>query len=155
MATRDELFFTEFDFLAIDVDDHIGMFSSAGFGPLPVAVLADPERELDALDTTELLPRITDTVGSFFGRPAPNGDYSSWLSWVQRGLFAYDWKGAYGPYTSVGVPAEPVRHAALTPIASRLGALPRLTVCFADCNVVDLAASGVAVDPAPDPRTTP
>ena len=145
---RRAFFGLEFDFLAVDDDDHVAVFSSAGYGPLPVAVLDEPEREQEAVEATELLPVVSRVsaadIGSGFELP-----------FAERGLFAYDWEDTYGPYRRVATPETPALLGSMNRIASQFGALPRLPTCFLDADVVDLASMGVGLAADPDPRAPP
>ena len=86
---------SEFDFLAIDDKGQVAVFSHGGWGPIPRAIVDRWEQAIKAVEATERLP-VTTTA-----QEAPGGpdDYSSWwLTKVERGLFAYDWRNTYGPY---------------------------------------------------------
>jgi hypothetical protein len=148
MVDRRVFFSVEFDFLAVDDDDHVAVFSSAGYGPLPLAVLDQPELEQEAVEATELLPIVSNIKDA----PIGGGDYHFWLARVERGLFAYDWENTYGPYQRVAIPETPAALGAMKPIRSRLGALPRLPTSFLDSEFVDLASLGVELSLAADPR---
>jgi hypothetical protein len=147
MVDRRVFFGLEFDFLALDDDDYVAVFSSAGYGPLPLAVLGDPDSVREAVEATELLPVVSEVEHA---RRA--GDWSFWLLRAERGLFAYDWDQSYGPYRRVVSPVSPATLASMESLPTRLGALPRLPTRFGDSEVIELAALGVAVSTEPDPR---
>ena len=92
----------EFDWFAVDGRGHVGHFATAGFGPIPVAVLERLD-ELRHLDQRVLkLEVVGDAVGHLAGR------IEDWLEMAQRGLFAYDWKHWGGPYQRAATPARPI-----------------------------------------------
>ncbi len=138
MVERRDFFGLEFDFLAVDDDDHVAFFSSAGYGPLPVAVLDRPEREQEAVEAVEALPIVSE-IGH---RPVGEGDFSFWLIRVERGLFVYDWERTYGPYRRLAAPVSPVSIDAMDAIREHLGALPRVATKFGESDIVDLAVPG-------------
>jgi hypothetical protein len=102
----------EFDWFAVDAAGHIGHFSTAGFGPVPLPVLV----RLDAPKLDELwslgegmlrLPVVGEATGHLPGR------IDDWLGMARRGLFSYDWQHWSGPYQRAATPSVPVRVTAL------------------------------------------
>jgi hypothetical protein len=103
----------EFDWFAIDTAGHIGHFSTAGYGPVPVAILD----RLDAPQTDELwslgkrlleLPVIGQASGNLPGR------IDDWREMARRGLFSFDWQHWSGPYVRAATPDVPVTVEALS-----------------------------------------
>jgi hypothetical protein len=102
----------EFDWFAVDTAGHIGHFSTAGFGPVPLSIL-------DSLDHTQkdevwllgeqllALPVIGRATGHLPGR------IDDWLELARRGLFGFDWKHWSGPYRRAATPSVPIEFAAL------------------------------------------
>src|SRR4051794_24033155 len=74
---------SEFDWFAVDGYGYVGHFSSAGFGPVPVAILAHFE-ELRDLDSRM---RGSPIVGEATGHLP--GLIDDWLEMARRGLFSY------------------------------------------------------------------
>ena len=95
----------EFDWLGVDREGFIALFSSAGFGPVPKA----------ALDEEQFLTNITGRVSKlpFLGACRSIGSHgvcTDWVSAAQRGLFAYDWvQGSGTYYRLVAIPSVPIR----------------------------------------------
>ena len=105
----------EFDWFAVDAVGHIGHFSTAGWGPVPLRVLD----RLDAAHTDALwslgkrlleLPVVGQATGH---RP---GRMDDWLELARRGLFCFDWQQNFsGPYQRIATPSIPVRAPACPP----------------------------------------
>jgi hypothetical protein len=92
----------EFDWFAVDCEGHIGHFATAGFGPVPSAVLARLD-ELRKLDERVLsLPAIGEATGHL------SCVIDDWLDMARRGLFAYDWQHWSGPYLRAATPSAPI-----------------------------------------------
>lgn len=88
----EELFPEGWDYawIASDVDGHLGIFTNAGQGPIPTAVLV--QREL-ADETEELIRRLPERgVGEMLVTFPRSDDY---ISFARRGLFAYDWRDVH------------------------------------------------------------
>lgn len=106
----------EFDWFAVDGEGHVGHFASAGFGPVPLAVLDGLDR-LRGLD--EQLFR------GLRNPPMPELIALRGISWddmVWLGLYSYDWQHWGGPYHRVGAPRQPLR---VTDMPEDLGLLVR------------------------------
>jgi hypothetical protein len=97
----------EFDWFAVDADGHVGHFSTAGYGPVPLPVL----ERLDAARLDELwslgerlldLPEVGQATGHLPGR------IDDWLQLARRGLFGFDWKHWSGPYLRAATPSVAV-----------------------------------------------
>jgi hypothetical protein len=102
----------EFDWFAIDTAGHIGHFSTAGYGPVPVAILD----RLDTPQTDELWSlgtRLLDlpVIGVASGHLP--GKIDDWREMARRGLFSFDWQHWSGPYVRAATPGVPVTVAAL------------------------------------------
>jgi hypothetical protein len=107
----------EFDWFAVDGDGYVGHFATAGYGPVPTAVL-DRFNELRELDgRVSGLPVVGAAVGHLPGR------IDDWLAMAQRGLFSYDWQHWSGPYRRAATPSVPVR---VTELPDELRALVRV-----------------------------
>jgi hypothetical protein len=103
----EDLHRAEFDFVVVDADGHVALFSTAGFGPVPesslslpdIAHLPDPEGAL-----LQLLHIVG--VGKPEGRgPGAAGD---WLALGARGVFVFSWLPHQGPYERLVTPSRPV-----------------------------------------------
>lgn len=116
----------EFDWFAVDASGHVGHFSTAGFGPVPLSVLD----RLDAAKTDELwslgrrllnLPVIGPATGHLPER------IEDWLESARRGLFSFDWpfpslcsRYIEHSYCRAATPSVPVELVALSPELQRL-----------------------------------
>jgi hypothetical protein len=118
-VSRDAFVGYEFDWFAVDAAGHVGHFSTAGYGLVPLPVLD----RLDAAQTAELwslgerllaLPVIGRATGH---RP---GQLDDWLEFARRGLFSFDWQHWSGPYQRAATPSVPVGVAALPTELQRL-----------------------------------
>jgi hypothetical protein len=110
---------SEFDWFGVDAAGHVGHFSTAGFGPVPLPVLdrldAAQEHELWSLGKRLLeLPVIGTSAGHLPGR------IDDWLEFARRGLFGFDWKHWSGPYLRAATPGVPIGAAALPAELRRL-----------------------------------
>lgn len=114
----------EFDWFAVDAAGHVGHFSTAGYGPVPLPVLDRLDRaQEDALwslgERLLGLPVIGQATGHLPGR------IDDWLELARRGLFGFDWKHWSGPYLRAAVPSVPV---GVADLPAELQALVRLVV---------------------------
>ena len=114
----------EFDWFAVDGVGHVGHFSTAGWGPVPLAILD----RLDGAEADELWSLrgrmlVLPVLGTAAGHVP--GVIDNWLEMARRGLFAYDWKHWCGPYCRAATPSHPVDVAA---IPSELGRAVELVV---------------------------
>jgi hypothetical protein len=99
----------DYAWLAVDADGHVAVFTSAGQGPIPAAVLADRERADQAEDLVFDLPERGD-YELLVSLPRPD----DFIAFARRGLFAYDWwdvhriKGHTFRYELLARPKVPV-----------------------------------------------
>lgn len=105
----------DYPWLAIDAEGHIGIFTNAGEGPIPIAVLADratvdrtlwPEQyptekmptavwaNRAAVDRAEELVRKL-PERSEYRMLATRTRPDDFIGFARRGLFAYDWQDAH------------------------------------------------------------
>ncbi len=108
--TRDDILGLEFDWLAVDQDGHIGLFSTAGGGRAPQAFLANTDLHdtgFDALMGMEARSTLK------LRREIKPGLENTWNEVACRGVFAFDSDPNGGPYRLVAAPDRPlnVRHA--------------------------------------------
>jgi len=124
---REELWGWEWDFLAVDAAGAVALLSSAGHGPIPAGVLNHRllvERAVSELVDLPILGAVADR------RDAGNqsADYSDWFAMSERGLFAYDWQGAYRLVSS---PTDAISISTLSPTIREAASLLTLPVRFA------------------------
>ena len=97
----------EFDWLGIDCNGRVAVFSNAGYGPLPATVNERPADVDAALERAGELPAIgsAGTVENSGG-----GDYSFWYCYSAKGFYTYDWRVEGGPYRRLFVTHCPNQH---------------------------------------------
>jgi hypothetical protein len=76
----------EFDWFALDAAGNIGLFSSAGFGPVPT--------------TVQLHFQMHDHAATHLDWRAPE----VWKACAEQGLFVFDWQHWNGPYLKLEQP---------------------------------------------------
>jgi hypothetical protein len=124
----------DYAWLATDAAGHVAVFTNAGQGPIPTAVLAD---RLGS-DQAELLIRaLRERCDSQMLVTLPRPD--DFLAFARRGLFAYDWQdfqrdmGWPHRYELLARPAFPVTVEELTgEMATLVGRVRFQTLRFAD-----------------------
>jgi hypothetical protein len=116
----------DYAWLAVDAVGHVAIFTNAGLGPIPAAVLADREKVDRAEELVRQLPERCD-YELFVTMPRPD-DY---VAFARRGLFAYDWEDAHRKtghtrrYELVTRPNRPVLVEELDPAVATLAELVR------------------------------
>jgi hypothetical protein len=83
----------EFDWFALDAEGNIGLFSSAGFGPVPANV------QLHFLGHDQAASQIDWRVPEV------------WKECASHGLFVFDWQHWNGPYLKVEQPTSEIEAA--------------------------------------------
>lgn len=134
----------ELDWLALDANDHVAIFSAAGHGPIPRIVaqhLDDVEKAIESLRSLPILGECSEC-------PTGDDDYSFWIEPARRGIFGYDWGGTdVPPYARVTAPSRPVTIREIDEDLIRNAAsLVRLPIDFSSARAVDdqqLEAFGV------------
>lgn len=117
--------------LVCDRDNHVGAFVTAGAGPIPTAIL---ESSLPAEEGEKLIRSLAPTT-TVHASPRP-GDVESFVTMAHRGVFVYDWQGAY---ELVAAPDEPVRVDFFQGQLAEISSIVRLAnVSFAGERVVDI-----------------
>jgi hypothetical protein len=128
MGGREQVEGGEFDWFAVDGCGHIGHFATAGYGPIPAAVLARLNGIRDLDEQILQLPVVGDATGHLPGK------IEDWLEMARRGLFAYDWKHWHGPSQRAATPSTPI---GLAGLPRDLREMVRL-VTWAGVNFADL-----------------
>jgi hypothetical protein len=131
----------ELDWLALDVDEHVGLFSTGGYGPVPRVVverLEDVERAIGRLSLLKV-------VGPCADSPVGSGHYESWTEPCRRGLFGFDWGPVRtSPYSRLTVPSRPVHVRELDDaLVGEAAALVRLSVDFQLATAIQVEDLGV------------
>src|SRR3954469_17979389 len=78
---------SEFDWLAHDDRNHVGVLSSAGRGPVPDAVVAAAVKSPRLEEVFNQLPVICDAVWA----PGTHQNSQEWFEMARRGLYSFDW----------------------------------------------------------------
>jgi hypothetical protein len=118
-VSREAFVGREFDWFAVDVAGHVGHFSTAGFGPVPLPVL-DRLDEARADELWSLGKRLLELPVTGRATGHLPGRIDDWLEFGRRGLFSFDWQLWPGPYLRAATPSIPLGVAALSPELRRL-----------------------------------
>ncbi len=102
--TAEEISGLEYDWLGMDSDGHVALFSTAGGGYPPNGFLQDTEVHYAAISVLLSLPETTKAV---FSPELPPHCVNAWRLAAQRGLFAFDSDLDGGPYRRVAAPELP------------------------------------------------
>jgi hypothetical protein len=98
---------TELDWLAMDMDEYVGLFSTGGHGPVPAAVVANLDVVVRAVASLKDLPVRGDCAST---PDRATGNFSFWIEPCQRGLFGFDWGPVEGgPFARLTVPKAPIK----------------------------------------------
>jgi hypothetical protein len=131
---REDAVGLEYDWLAVDADGFVALFSTAGAGFVPDALLRDPEGFDGAIDAILEMPART--IADCDRELAP-GRLNTWRRVAERGLFAFDSDPLGGPYRLVAKPHAPVRANGLpSSVASVAGRIVLPTVSFKNATEV-------------------
>jgi hypothetical protein len=135
MIKREDAEGLEYDWLAVDAEGFVALFSTAGAGFAPAELLRDPEGFDAAISAILKTPART---AADCGRDLPPGRVNTWRLVAERGLFAFDSDPLGGPYQLIAKPHIPVRAADLpTAIASVAGRIVLPAVSFKSANEVN------------------
>jgi len=125
----------EYDWLAVDAEGFVALFSTAGAGFVPDELLRDPEGFDAAIKALLGMPARTTAK---CGRDLPPGRVNTWRLVAERGLFAFDSDPLGGPYRLIAKPHVAVRARDLPPeISSVVGRIALTTVSFKVANEVN------------------
>jgi len=122
----------EHDWLGVDLQGHVAVFTTAGYGPVPMEVdqhLADVDAALDRVGQLPVIGSACDTV-----RRSADGDYPDWDAYSAKGFYAYDWQGQEngGPYLRLSSPAVPISVSQLPAEIRAVAQLAEFPLKFAD-----------------------
>lgn len=121
LKSPEEIEGVEYDWLSVDEDGCVALFSTAGAGYAPAEFLRDTDAHDQAIQTVLSLPRTTDAK---FSPDLAEGLANTWQLVAQRGLYAYDCDPNGGPYRLVAAPVAPIRvdalPAAVASVAARI-----------------------------------
>lgn len=115
--------------LALDADDRVGAFVSAGVGPIPARALSCEYGAVEEIEEHLMhLPCISTA------RLLIANDVPSFVALAAHGLFVYDWQDAHRSSRDITRTYEPVA-APVNPINA--GHLPERLLGFARCVIFD------------------
>jgi hypothetical protein len=142
--TPDDIRGLEYDWLATDLEGHVGFFSTAGAGYAPAAFLRDVDAHDAGIAALKAQPATTIATSAPVLRPDLENE---WRLMAERGVFAYDSNPNGGPYELVAVPRDAITIAHLSDSALRAAASVRLGIRFGVQSLVgDELADGSAAD---------
>ena len=123
----------ELDWFAYDNSGHIGVFTAVGFAPIPYKVKMSFENYINLKEIIELLPTVTSSKLVTI----EVGDFSSWLSNANKGLFAFDFQDfsratLKNQYDLIASPSTPLNLQDLKLPQNILSSIIKL-----DCNFSD------------------
>jgi len=124
----------EHDWLGVDVQGHVAVFTTAGWGAVPMEL----DQHLDdvdaALDRVRKLPEIG---SAYIGPRRADVSYSDWDAYSAKGFYAYDWQDpggqeTGGPYLRLSSPTVPISVSQLPADIQALAHLAWFPLKFAD-----------------------
>jgi hypothetical protein len=121
----------EFDWLAVDRGGHVASLCTAGYGPVPVAVVFHVQT-IEAYDSIHELARVGSCAEA--AQVDLNGD---WVGTAERGIFVYDWDH-HDRYRRATVPSMPIVVAQLPNDLRQLALLVQLNTSFVIATEIDL-----------------
>jgi hypothetical protein len=128
-TTNQDIVALEYDWLAVDAEGLVALFSTAGGGYAPAALLADTDAFDAAIATVLSMPGSTTTATCT--RELPVDLINTWKLVAERGLFAFDSDPPGGPYRLIAAPTRPVCLQELPPIVRDVaGRVVLSTVAF-------------------------
>jgi hypothetical protein len=125
----------EFDWLAVDEQGHVAVFSSSGSGPVPAAVnaaAAAVDSAVDVIAALEVIGGYTDVSGCV----AEDGDYTDWYLFSSQGFYAFQWDLWDGPYIRICSPTRPITISELSPTIAQPAKLVQFNGAFAESDIV-------------------
>ena len=128
--TPEDILGFEYDWLAVDKDGHLGLFSTAGGGRAPQTFLADTDAHDAGLDALMASPP---TTSARFFRQSKTGLDNAWKNAAERGVFAFDSDPSGAPYRLVAAPKAASTIDGVPAITAQAGGRVKLDhLCFAD-----------------------
>jgi|GEM_PF-2708882 len=117
----------EFDWIALDREDYVGLVSSAGAGPVPQASLDDAANLQELYEELLELP----VLGEAVRQPGSEHNIDDWLQLARRGIYGFDWCRESGSYRLIAAPSCAVKaEVLLAPKHLRLAGKVVLDITF-------------------------
>lgn len=102
----------EFDWLGTDRNGHVALFTTVGYGAVPVNVNLHADDADHAIEHLARLP-LTGQADQIV-TPKPGRDSADWHAFSPL-FYAYDWNLWPGPYIRLSAPSAPITDQALRP----------------------------------------
>jgi hypothetical protein len=118
----------EFDWYALDVKSRLGVFTTAGRGPVPKLIWSHREEINDLRLRIESLADVTSHERVYVS----SGNHMEWYDLAWKGLFAFDYQAA-GRYELIARPKTIMIASAIVPQVD-LRWLPTLQLDFETCS---------------------
>lgn len=88
---RDGAYVQELDWYAIDHSGNLGIFSAAMHAPIPGKVKKSYDNYIELKLLINSLPKST----SYILRTTEQGNFSDWITYAEKGLFAFDFQDVH------------------------------------------------------------
>jgi hypothetical protein len=141
------------EWIAVDRNGHVGVFTTGGIGPIPNVYLTGSGWWDQIWDAIGSLPEVSEH-DLLVTLPRPD----DFIAFARRGLFAFDWAdvhrtigGATNRYELQARPRTPLAVESITWPEALLGSVERITnfaLDFDDAMIDVMAALDCAADPA-------
>ncbi len=127
----------ECDWIAVDKNGLLGIFSTGGFGPLP-KVLADKISVLDNIyEDVQAMPKISESLQE----KEVKQNIFSWICCSERGLYGYDWCNKNKAYKLLTSPSKPLLIEDINQTEQEKLAVFKLNVCFKESKLIHFKES--------------
>ncbi len=103
MVSKNDIAGLEYDWVAVDVDGRIAVFSTAGAGEVPSEFLESIDKHEQVIEYLLNLEPVAEAISY---PPVADGLKNTWRDLAERGVFAYDCSPNGGAYELVGVPGR-------------------------------------------------
>lgn len=139
----DDLAGIDYAWIAIDDDGHVGVFTSAGAGPIPRWFANGRSWCDEVFDAVASLP-LRGTFRLEVPDAATTAGLQDWKHWAEVGLFAFDWADVHRRtaehtrcYELIATPTDPI---GARTMPAKLREQPVLTgISFAKTRLVDVS----------------
>lgn len=123
--------YIEFDWIGIDNQEQIAIFSSVGMGYIPPKVLSSYESYIGLANI--LYHRDKFTSAEIISKETGKKDH--WRDWAQKGLFAYDYYDIhrmekFERYDLIAVPGVPLKVGVIPGVNVFYEVMPRFDLAF-------------------------